>query len=313
MPDATSCYNCHSDMLFHGGGRRGFDNVHPVPRRAAPKTVRASSHPTHPRPRASRSFRTMLHKIHMGEELANASTYIVNGFGSNAYPNNFTSYHLRRGRVPGAAGRGRQLHDVPRCRPSCTTRPTATTRPRRHRRCASGERPAVRATTPTPPSAHRRADLGLGLRVLLRCATATARTGRSSDAQDLLAACAFAGAGGSYALRLSVGADRARGVFRAHGNGIPRRSGGQRAVRPWNLRSTAQRPLLGRHVACLSFGGHPPADTTAHPFTMERTLSFTEIRRALAGLRRAAFVSLLSSAARAPRWPCCAASPELRC
>jgi hypothetical protein len=31
----------------------------------------------------------MLHKIHMGENLANASTYGVVGFGSGAYPNNF--------------------------------------------------------------------------------------------------------------------------------------------------------------------------------------------------------------------------------
>ena len=36
------------------------------------------------------NFRTMLHKIHMGEELTNASTYTVVGFGSAAYPNNFT-------------------------------------------------------------------------------------------------------------------------------------------------------------------------------------------------------------------------------
>jgi hypothetical protein len=32
----------------------------------------------------------MLHKIHMGEELANASTYELVGHGSSPYPNNFS-------------------------------------------------------------------------------------------------------------------------------------------------------------------------------------------------------------------------------
>jgi hypothetical protein len=31
----------------------------------------------------------MLHKIHMGEELTNAQTYDVVGFGSTAYPDNY--------------------------------------------------------------------------------------------------------------------------------------------------------------------------------------------------------------------------------
>jgi hypothetical protein len=31
----------------------------------------------------------MLHKIHMGEHLANAATYDIVGFGSAPYPNNF--------------------------------------------------------------------------------------------------------------------------------------------------------------------------------------------------------------------------------
>src|SRR4029077_9353685 len=35
-------------------------------------------------------FRQMLHKIHMGENLTNAATYEVGGFGSGSYPNNFS-------------------------------------------------------------------------------------------------------------------------------------------------------------------------------------------------------------------------------
>jgi OmcA/MtrC family decaheme c-type cytochrome len=93
IPDATSCYNCHSDMLFHGGGRRGFDSCI-----LCHGTAGSEDRPQYVAPGAPAtdgvtiSFRTMLHKIHMGEELTNASSYIVNGFGSTAYPNNFTSY-----------------------------------------------------------------------------------------------------------------------------------------------------------------------------------------------------------------------------
>jgi OmcA/MtrC family decaheme c-type cytochrome len=38
------------------------------------------------------NFREMLHKIHMGEELANASSYTVVGFGSGGPPNNFSTH-----------------------------------------------------------------------------------------------------------------------------------------------------------------------------------------------------------------------------
>ncbi len=94
VPDATSCYNCHSDMLFHGGGRRGFDACilchGALGTEDRPRFVAANAPET---AGVTIAFRTMLHKIHMGEELANAATYTVNGHSSNAYPNNFTSYH----------------------------------------------------------------------------------------------------------------------------------------------------------------------------------------------------------------------------
>lgn len=93
IPDATSCYNCHSDMLFHGGGRRGFDNCILCHGTAGSEDRARYVAPGAPATDGvTINFRTMVHKIHMGEELANASSYIVNGFGSTAYPNNFTSY-----------------------------------------------------------------------------------------------------------------------------------------------------------------------------------------------------------------------------
>ncbi|MCC7011238.1 MAG: hypothetical protein IT454_01640 [Planctomycetes bacterium] len=92
IPDATSCYNCHSDMLFHGGGRRGFDACILCHGAATaedrPQFVAANAPATSG---VSIGFRTMLHKIHMGEALTNASSYTVVGFGSTAYPNNYGS------------------------------------------------------------------------------------------------------------------------------------------------------------------------------------------------------------------------------
>ncbi len=93
IPDATSCYNCHSDMLFHGGGRRGFENC-----LLCHGTAGSEDRPRYVAPGAPATdgvtinFRTMLHKIHMGRELTNASSYIVNGFGSGGHPNNYTAY-----------------------------------------------------------------------------------------------------------------------------------------------------------------------------------------------------------------------------
>jgi len=90
IPDATSCYNCHSDMLFHGGGRRGFDSCilcHGTSGSAdRPQYVAANAPATDA---LTINFRTMLHKIHMGEELTNASSYQIVGFGSTGYPNNY--------------------------------------------------------------------------------------------------------------------------------------------------------------------------------------------------------------------------------
>jgi hypothetical protein len=86
------CYDCHVDMYFHGGGRRGVETC-----LACHGTAGAEDRPQYVAPGApattgvSVSFREMLHKIHMGEDLAHASTYEVVGFGSSSlYPDNFS-------------------------------------------------------------------------------------------------------------------------------------------------------------------------------------------------------------------------------
>ena len=93
IADGQSCYACHKDILFHGGGRRGFDTCiacHGTAGSEDRSIITAANAP--PTPGVTINFRTMLHKIHMGEELANASSYTVVGFGSSSYPNNFTPH-----------------------------------------------------------------------------------------------------------------------------------------------------------------------------------------------------------------------------
>jgi OmcA/MtrC family decaheme c-type cytochrome len=90
ISSAANCNNCHNDLYFHGGGRRGFDTCVLCHGTAGaedrPRYVAANAPAT---TQLSINFREMLHKIHRGEELDHASTYTVVGFGSTAYPNNF--------------------------------------------------------------------------------------------------------------------------------------------------------------------------------------------------------------------------------
>jgi hypothetical protein len=93
IADGETCNACHQDVLFHGGGRRGFDACllcHGTPgSEDRPPYVAGNAPPTSG---TTISLRSMLHKIHMGAELANASTYTLVGFGSTGWPNNFTAH-----------------------------------------------------------------------------------------------------------------------------------------------------------------------------------------------------------------------------
>jgi len=86
----AACLGCHQDLIFHGGGRRGYDtcvSCHGLlGAEDRPPYVAANA----PNNDVTISFRTMLHKIHMGEDLANASSYEIAAFSSTAYPNNFS-------------------------------------------------------------------------------------------------------------------------------------------------------------------------------------------------------------------------------
>ncbi len=93
ISSGSNCFNCHQELGFHGFGRRGFESCVVCHGTSGgedrPRYVAANAEET---PGVAIGFRTMLHKIHMGEELTNAASYIVNGFGSTAYPNNFTGH-----------------------------------------------------------------------------------------------------------------------------------------------------------------------------------------------------------------------------
>lgn len=90
ISSASNCTACHQDVLFHGGGRRGVGACilcHSTSGSEDRGQYVAANAPA--TTGLTIKFSTMLHKIHMGEELAHASSYDVVGFGSAAYPNNF--------------------------------------------------------------------------------------------------------------------------------------------------------------------------------------------------------------------------------
>lgn len=90
ISSGSNCYNCHQDLGFHGFGRRSYDSCVVCHGAAGtedrPKYVAANAPATDG---VTINFRTMLHKIHRGEDLANASSYQIVGFGSGAYPDNY--------------------------------------------------------------------------------------------------------------------------------------------------------------------------------------------------------------------------------
>jgi hypothetical protein len=81
IPDSgATCYSCHNDLWFHGAGRRGFDTCllchGTVASEDRATWARTSALPT---TGVAMSFRELLHKIHMGEELPSGANYKVEG------------------------------------------------------------------------------------------------------------------------------------------------------------------------------------------------------------------------------------------
>ena len=105
ISSSQNCYNCHQELSFHGTGRRGFQacvvchgSAGPEDR---PRYVAGNAPAT---TGTTITFRQMLHKIHMGEDLANASSYQVVGYGAGSYPNNFGVSTFEEMRFPAFPG-----------------------------------------------------------------------------------------------------------------------------------------------------------------------------------------------------------------
>lgn len=86
ISSAQNCYSCHDDLWFHGSHRRGYETCVMCHGNAGgedgPNYVWPAGAPT---PGVGIEFRSMLHKIHMGEDLTNASTYAVAGFNGSPH------------------------------------------------------------------------------------------------------------------------------------------------------------------------------------------------------------------------------------
>ena len=88
--DRESCDRCHGEIAAHGFGRRGWDTCilcHASPGAEDAPLYQYGSWYVGATPRVTMDFRELLHKIHMGHELANASSYAANGvFLGTPYP-----------------------------------------------------------------------------------------------------------------------------------------------------------------------------------------------------------------------------------
>jgi len=106
IADVDSCKQCHGEIVAHGFGRRGLETCllcHATPGAEDAPLYSFNGWYIGPTPRVSMEFRTLLHKVHMGRELANASSYTANGiFLGTPYPVQYGEIEL-----PAAGGPAR--------------------------------------------------------------------------------------------------------------------------------------------------------------------------------------------------------------
>jgi hypothetical protein len=77
-----ACDGCHGDLQAHGFGRRGYETCelcHTIPGYEDGQKARFAPWYTGATPGVSMDFRSLLHKVHMGKQLAQASSYEVIG------------------------------------------------------------------------------------------------------------------------------------------------------------------------------------------------------------------------------------------
>ncbi|MBI5432333.1 MAG: hypothetical protein HZA52_05850 [Planctomycetes bacterium] len=142
IASGDDCNRCHGDLASHGFGRRGLDTCMLCHATASAEDGSKYSFATWyvgPTPGVTMDFRTLLHKAHMGKDLANASSYTVNGiFLGTIYPVHYDEVELP---IPGGArncelchGEGNDTWQTPGDR----DHPTAAVAPARDWRGACG-------------------------------------------------------------------------------------------------------------------------------------------------------------------------------
>jgi OmcA/MtrC family decaheme c-type cytochrome len=77
----TNCAACHDDLNFHGGARASLTACLMCHQPGSEDRAQYQANGAPPTTGVTVDFRTMLHKIHRGSDLAKASTYEVVGFG----------------------------------------------------------------------------------------------------------------------------------------------------------------------------------------------------------------------------------------
>lgn len=106
VDSGSACTACHQELFFHGGRSRGFDNCITCHANAGsedrPRYVAANAPETSG---VTVNFRTLLHQIHRGADLAEAATFTAVDAGPRAYPDNFSAETFEHVRFPALPGR----------------------------------------------------------------------------------------------------------------------------------------------------------------------------------------------------------------
>ena len=106
VSSASNCYACHQDIWYHEGRRRGFETCIACHGTAGaedlPPYVAANAPQTSG---VTTSFRTLLHEIHRGSQLANAASFEVVTSSTAAYPDNYGLHDYSDYLYPALPGR----------------------------------------------------------------------------------------------------------------------------------------------------------------------------------------------------------------
>ncbi len=106
ISSGENCQACHTELWYHEGRRRGFATCIACHGTAGaedlPRAVAANAPAT---TGVTTSFRTLVHQIHRGRELAHAQDFELSAAGSASYPDNYSTHSLGEYLYPALPGR----------------------------------------------------------------------------------------------------------------------------------------------------------------------------------------------------------------